>query len=84
MHRVGIIHHDIKFGNILYFKEDESFGAQLIDFNLAKFYYPGSYDTGKSGTVGYYSAEELFRSLFVNFDEVGAVNMVWKLYRMKL
>lgn len=38
---------------------------QLIDWNLAKFYYKGMDDISKRGTVCYYSPEELLRTIHV-------------------
>ena len=64
-HRIGIMHSDIKMANILVLEEEDSYGAQLIDFNLAGFYYPGYYEPLKKGTPGYYAPEYLFRGNYI-------------------
>lgn len=58
IHRAGIIHNDIKMGNILVNSMGLNFKfyeIQIIDWNLAMFYYTGLDDNSKRGTVCYYS-----------------------------
>lgn len=57
-HRKGIIHNDVKMGNILMYSVGEGLqvmNAQLIDWNLATFYSKGYESNRKKGTVCYYS-----------------------------
>ena len=55
-HMNGIIHDDVKMGNILVVLDDEdSYSAQVIDWNLATFYYPGYSSPLRKGTFGYFA-----------------------------
>jgi eukaryotic-like serine/threonine-protein kinase len=65
VHRAGIIHNDIKMGNIILNSmglDFKFYEAQLIDWNLALFYYTGLDHNVKRGTVCFYSPEELLRT----------------------
>ena len=56
-HKAGIIHHDLKMGNVLVIQNPQNlkvFKTKLIDWNLAVFYYPGYEEDGKKGTPCYY------------------------------
>lgn len=58
VHRAGIIHNDIKMGNLLFNSVGQNFKfyeVQFIDWNLALFYYTGLDTNTKKGTVCYYS-----------------------------
>lgn len=57
-HRAGIIHNDLKLGNIMINSlgpEFKFYEVQLIDWNLASFYYTGLDVSGKKGTICYYA-----------------------------
>ena len=56
-HKAGIIHQDIKFGNVLInSKVDEDiYEVQLIDWNLSHFYFKGYDWRGKRGTRCFYA-----------------------------
>ncbi len=61
-HRAGIIHNDIKMGNIMVNSIGPNYKfyeLELIDWNLASFYYTGLDSDIKKGTVCYYSPEQL-------------------------
>lgn len=63
-HKHGIIHHDLKMKNVLVNYRggySKSFDVELIDWNLASFYYHGYYEGGKKGTTCYYAPETLLR-----------------------
>lgn len=67
-HKAGIVHNDIKMGNVLINSIGLNFKfyeLQLIDWNLAKFYYKGMDELSKRGTVCYYSPEEMLRTIYV-------------------
>lgn len=56
----GIMHNDIKRGNVLINSHDKKFNffdVQLIDWNLASFYYHGADIGFQKGTACYYSPE---------------------------
>lgn len=57
-HRNSIIHNDFKMGNIMINSlgmNFKIFETQLIDWNMASFYYPGFEINTRKGTVCYYS-----------------------------
>ena len=57
-HKAGIVHNDIKMGNILVNSLGPNFKfyeLQLIDWNLARFYFSGFSENTKRGTVCYYA-----------------------------
>ena len=65
LHSQGIIHNDLKMGNILLTPRDaefKRFDTQLIDWNLATFYYSGYESSKKKGTICYHSPEGLFKT----------------------
>lgn len=58
LHRSGICHHDMKLGNILVNSKGADFKfyeAQIIDWNIANFYFKGYDEVGKHGTMCYYA-----------------------------
>lgn len=60
IHRAGVIHNDIKMGNIMVNSMGLNFKfyeIQFIDWNLAMFYHTGLDTKMKQGTVCFYSPE---------------------------
>ena len=77
IHSKGIIHKDIKMGNILLHAVTEDFKffkLELIDWNLAVFYYTGFEHSKKGGTKCYYSPEILFKT-----DYLTPATDIWSL-----
>ena len=75
IHSLGIIHRDIKLGNILFFDESK-INIRLIDFGLSKILGPNEKSTDCCGTVGYAAPEileEIPYSKSVDFWGVGIV-----------
>ena len=67
-HRNSIIHNDFKMGNVIVNSlgmNFKIFEAQLIDWNLASFYYKGYDINTRKGTVCYYSPEQLMRAAHI-------------------
>lgn len=63
-----MVHNDMKLGNIMVNSIGPSFKfyeVQLIDWNLASFYYKGYESDLKRGTVCYYSPEQLFETYHI-------------------
>ena len=83
-HKAGIIHNDIKMGNILVNSEGEHFKScevELIDWNLASFYYTGVDINNKRGTVCYYSPEQLFLTYHITpAIDIWALGVVMFIY----
>jgi serine/threonine protein kinase len=68
IHRAGVIHHDIKLGNIMVNARSPDFKfyeVQLIDWNIAVMFFKGFDGNGKSGTKCYYSPEQLMGAAHV-------------------
>ena len=83
-HRAGIIHNDIKMGNIMVNSVGPNFKfyeVQLIDWNLASFYYRGVDLSNKRGTVCYYSPEQIFLGYHITpAVDVWALGVVMYIY----
>ena len=56
IHEANIIHHDLKMGNVLVDipNSNHLIHPQLIDWNLASFYYPGVEEQIRKGTSCFY------------------------------
>lgn len=68
-HKAGIIHDDLKLGNVLVNVVGEAgykfTEVQLIDWNLASFYFPGYDSNLRKGTACFYPPELLLRTTHI-------------------
>lgn len=71
LHHNGVIHRDLKTGNVIIFEEDEDYIAKICDFGMSKYYTSQDKNCGEVATYSTRSPELVMK------DKYGPPSDVW-------